>query len=109
MISRYGLLAKIIAHAPTRSEAAHRLAHALRTIQVKGLRTNRDFLLAILTHPDFLAGSPHMYGNACSTQPDLDRDARQIPFLFEQEKNTLPPSGGKPETRSAYMLSTIFP
>ncbi|GHO98590.1 hypothetical protein KSF_086380 [Reticulibacter mediterranei] len=77
MISRYGLLAKVIAHAPTRSEAAHRLAHALREIQVKGLRTNRDFLLAILTHPDFLAGSPPT--DFVHTHPELLNQQEQEP------------------------------
>jgi acetyl/propionyl-CoA carboxylase alpha subunit len=69
MITRYGLLAKVIAHAPTRNEAAHRLAHALREIHVKGLPTNRDFLLAILTHPDFLAGNPQT--DFVRTHPEL--------------------------------------
>jgi propionyl-CoA carboxylase alpha chain len=50
------LLAKVIAHASTRREAAYRLARALTEMRLHGLRTNRDFLSATLTHRDFLAG-----------------------------------------------------
>jgi propionyl-CoA carboxylase alpha chain len=50
------MLAKIIVHAPTRREAALRLARALETTRVQGLKTNRDFLVATLRTPEFLAG-----------------------------------------------------
>ena len=50
------ILAKVIAHAPTREEAAARLARVLERTQVQGLTTNRDFLVATLRHPAFLAG-----------------------------------------------------
>ncbi len=51
------LLAKIIAHAPTRGEAIRKLTRALRCLGVGGVTTNRDFLVAVLTHPAFEAGS----------------------------------------------------
>ena len=50
------MLAKVIAHAPTRAEAARALAGALERAQVHGVTTNRDLLVRILRHPDFLAG-----------------------------------------------------
>ncbi len=50
------LLAKLIAHAPTREEAALRLATALQRLRVHGVTTNRDLLVAILRHEAFLAG-----------------------------------------------------
>jgi propionyl-CoA carboxylase alpha chain len=50
------MLAKIVTHAPTRREAALRLARALETTRVQGLVTNRDFLVAVLRTPEFLAG-----------------------------------------------------
>jgi acetyl/propionyl-CoA carboxylase alpha subunit len=50
------LLAKVVAHAPTRAEAAGVLAGALRSSRVHGVRTNRDLLVGILTAPEFLAG-----------------------------------------------------
>ncbi|MGA5424001.1 acetyl/propionyl/methylcrotonyl-CoA carboxylase subunit alpha [Streptomyces lavendulocolor] len=52
------MLAKVIAHAPTRDEAVRRLAHALARTRVHGPVTNRDLLLASLRHPDFAAGRP---------------------------------------------------
>ena len=50
------MLAKVIAHAPTRQEAALRLARALARSRIRGVTTNRDFLVAVLRHPEFLAG-----------------------------------------------------
>ena len=50
------MLAKVIAWAPTRAEAAARLAAALAGARVHGLTTNRDLLVRTLRHPDFLAG-----------------------------------------------------
>ena len=49
------LVAKVIAHAPTRSGAARQLARALRTSQITGIRTNVETLVAICTETDFLA------------------------------------------------------
>jgi len=49
------LVAKVIAHAPTRADAARRLARALRGSQITGIRTNLDALVAILGEADFLA------------------------------------------------------
>jgi propionyl-CoA carboxylase alpha chain len=58
VISPYydSLLAKVIAHAPTRAEAARRLSRALAAAQIHGLRTNRELLVRILEHPEFLHG-----------------------------------------------------
>jgi len=50
------MLAKVIAHAPSRSEAAGRLAAALRTARISGVTTNRDLLVRILQDEEFLAG-----------------------------------------------------
>ncbi|MBA3642044.1 MAG: ATP-grasp domain-containing protein, partial [Acidobacteria bacterium] len=50
------MLAKVVAHAPTRAEAAGRLAVALERLHLGGLTTNRDFLAATLRHPAFLDG-----------------------------------------------------
>jgi propionyl-CoA carboxylase alpha chain len=50
------MLAKVVAHAPTRSEAAGRLARALERLHLAGVTTNREFLAAALRHPAFLAG-----------------------------------------------------
>jgi propionyl-CoA carboxylase alpha chain len=50
------MLAKVIAHGPTRTEAAGRLALALERLHLGGIITNRDFLVATLRTPEFLAG-----------------------------------------------------
>ena len=50
------MLAKVVAHAPTRGEAAGRLALALERLHLGGVATNRDLLAGILRHPEYLAG-----------------------------------------------------
>ncbi|MDT9592866.1 biotin carboxylase N-terminal domain-containing protein [Nocardioides zeae] len=50
------MLAKVVAWAPTRRQAARRLAGALRRARLHGVRTNRDQLVALLTDEAFLAG-----------------------------------------------------
>ncbi len=50
------MLAKVISHAPTRTEAIRVLASALREMVVAGPITNREFLIRVLEHPSFLAG-----------------------------------------------------
>ncbi|MEU9165032.1 biotin carboxylase N-terminal domain-containing protein [Streptomyces sp. NPDC048424] len=50
------MLAKVIAHAPTRAEAVRALAHALAGARIHGLTTNRELLVRSLHHPEFAAG-----------------------------------------------------
>jgi propionyl-CoA carboxylase alpha chain len=50
------MLAKVIAWAPDRAEAARKLAAALAGAKIHGVRTNRDLLVNVLRHQDFLAG-----------------------------------------------------
>ncbi|MFJ5828940.1 acetyl/propionyl/methylcrotonyl-CoA carboxylase subunit alpha [Streptomyces sp. NPDC093089] len=49
------MLAKVIVHAPTRAEAARKLAHTLERARVHGPVTNRGLLVASLRHPDYTA------------------------------------------------------
>jgi acetyl/propionyl-CoA carboxylase alpha subunit len=51
------LLAKVIAHAPTRAEAIARLDVALKQYTWLGLTTNVEFLRAVLGHPEFVSGA----------------------------------------------------
>ncbi|WP_068260181.1 ATP-binding protein [Janibacter limosus] len=51
------MLAKVIARAPTREEAARELAAALRHSRIHGITTNRDLLVASLTNEEFLSGT----------------------------------------------------
>ena len=50
------MLAKVIAWAPGREEAARRLSRALRRARIHGPVTNRDLLVRILEHPEFASG-----------------------------------------------------
>ncbi|MFJ9035143.1 biotin carboxylase N-terminal domain-containing protein [Streptomyces sp. NPDC102406] len=50
------MLAKVVAHAPTRGAAVRALAGALERAQVHGPATNRDLLVRSLRHPEFTDG-----------------------------------------------------
>ncbi|MFE9610265.1 biotin carboxylase N-terminal domain-containing protein [Streptomyces sp. NPDC006012] len=47
------MLAKVVAHAPTRAEALRKLSGALERTAVHGPVTNRDLLVRSLRHPEF--------------------------------------------------------
>ncbi|TLP63914.1 ATP-grasp domain-containing protein [Microbispora fusca] len=51
------MLAKVVSYGGDRAEAARRLAHALARARIHGLTTNRDILVGVLRHPDFLSGA----------------------------------------------------
>jgi propionyl-CoA carboxylase alpha chain len=50
------MLAKIISYAPNRTDAAGKLAKALESAHIGGLKTNRDFLVNCLKTKEFLDG-----------------------------------------------------
>ncbi|WP_304177353.1 acetyl/propionyl/methylcrotonyl-CoA carboxylase subunit alpha, partial [Phenylobacterium aquaticum] len=50
------MIAKLIAHAPTREGASDRLAQACAEVEVWPVKTNAGFLARCLDHPDFIAG-----------------------------------------------------
>jgi acetyl/propionyl-CoA carboxylase alpha subunit len=50
------MLAKVIAHGPTRRDAIHQLVWALDRAWLPGVVTNREHLARILRHPGFAAG-----------------------------------------------------
>jgi acetyl-CoA/propionyl-CoA carboxylase, biotin carboxylase, biotin carboxyl carrier protein len=50
------MIAKLIAHAPTRAEALERLASALRETEIAGVTTNLPFLRWLVAHPLVRAG-----------------------------------------------------
>lgn len=51
------MLAKVITHAKTRSDAALKLAQTLESSHIGGVITNRDYLVSILRSEDFLKGN----------------------------------------------------
>ena len=55
------MLAKVIVHAPTRTEAIDKLIRALSHASVQGLVTNLGFLVRVLSHPEFGAGNTHTH------------------------------------------------
>jgi len=50
------MMAKVIAWGADRRQAAERLARALESLRVAGVRHNIAFLISVLRHPDFLRG-----------------------------------------------------
>lgn len=50
------MIAKVISHGATRREAIAKLARALETTSIQGISNNRDFLVAALRTPEFIAG-----------------------------------------------------
>ena len=76
------MLAKVIASAATRTEAAARLATALSLSPIQGVVTNRDLLVAILRHEVFLSGdtttaylAEHLDELLAASRPDADATA----------------------------------
>ncbi len=73
------MLGKVIAHAPTRTEAAQLLRRALEETWLPGLVTNREHLARILGHAAFLAGELDTHflarhaGELAARTPGLDR------------------------------------
>ena len=83
------LVAKVIAHAPTRVEAARQLARALRGSQITGIRTNVDSLVAILGEADYLAAdTPTAY--------------------LDEHTDVLTPIGPAGDDRVALLLGAVF-
>jgi propionyl-CoA carboxylase alpha chain len=77
------MLAKVIAHAPTRDQAVATLAAALRRARIHGPTTNRALLVRVLEHPEFLAGAvdTHFLDRhdiEVLARPLADRDDEQL-------------------------------
>jgi len=89
------MLAKIIAHGATRNDATRRLVRALRDLGVGGIVTNREFLLAVLTHPAFLAGETDTHfidrnlppeARSAARNPAADRLHAIVAALHDHER-----------------------
>ena len=83
------LVAKVIAHAPTRDGAVRRLARALQAAQVTGVQTNIDTLVAILGEAEFVA-------------------ARTLTTYLDDHPAVLTPAGPEGEDRLALLLGAVF-
>ena len=53
------MLAKILTHGDDRDHALRRMDRALRRLVVDGVVTNREFLVDLIAHPDFVARRHH--------------------------------------------------
>ncbi len=69
------MIAKVIAHGPTRRAAAGQLAAALAGSTIDGITTNRDLLVATLRHQEFLGPSDDGVGNAGDSDFLIRHDA----------------------------------
>ena len=95
------MLAKVIAHAPTRAEAAGRLALALERLHLGGVTTNRAFLAATLRHPDFLAGA--------TTTDFIERLGEQLTGgTGEADERANSSDDPDPETAEAAMAAALW-
>ena len=72
------MLAKVVAHAADRRQAARVLARALSELRVHGVRTNLSLLIDVLRHPEFLAGNLDTHFIATHLQLDRARTAAQV-------------------------------
>ncbi|MBS0412524.1 MAG: methylcrotonoyl-CoA carboxylase [Proteobacteria bacterium] len=84
------MIAKLIAHAPTREAAARRLAEACRRVEVWPVRANAWFLANCADHPDFLAAKLdtdfiNARLEALTTRPDPKPSAAAIAALARRE------------------------
>jgi acetyl-CoA carboxylase biotin carboxylase subunit len=87
------LLAKLIARGKSRDAAIRRMLYALRQSSIQGLRTNRDFLIRLLDHPEFRSGgahtgfiAEHLAELLSDDDPRLDRDSLVAAALYLQNQ-----------------------
>jgi 3-methylcrotonyl-CoA carboxylase alpha subunit/geranyl-CoA carboxylase alpha subunit len=84
------MLGKLIAHAPTRSEAIAKLCTGLKQTTLLGLPTNRAFLAACLQHPTFATGEA------------------LIPFLAEQAHTVRERLEATSDERTVAVLAVLY-
>ncbi|MEU8353668.1 biotin carboxylase N-terminal domain-containing protein [Streptomyces sp. NPDC048845] len=97
------LLAKAVVHAPTRAEAARRLAHALARARVHGPVTNRDLLVRTLRHPDFAAPDTGFYDRNLPelVSPPADEPLAALAAALADAADARHPLGAWRNVRSA--------
>ncbi len=91
------MLAKIITSGDNRAVALQRMRSALRSLSAQGVVTNRDFLLRVLNHPEFIAGNfdthfieRHMQGALTESLDDsAERHAAVVATLASQQQREL--------------------
>jgi len=105
------MLAKIIAHGATRDDATRRLVRALRDLGIAGVTTNREFLIAVLTHPAFAAGETDTHfiernlpaeTRAGERDPAADRVHAIVAALHDHERRRRMPGPLPPNIPSGW-------
>jgi acetyl/propionyl-CoA carboxylase alpha subunit len=78
------MLAKLITHGATREEANRKMLRALKGLSVRGVKTNRHFLMSVLSHPVYGEGrlsthfiDEHM-SESLSEVPDPSAERRAL-------------------------------
>jgi pyruvate carboxylase len=94
------LLVKITAKARNRKDAASKLIRALREFRVRGVQTNKSFLLNVLNNKDFLEGeitTGFIGDNPALMSPLNERDRAQklLHYIGEVIVNGTPKSLGQ--------------
>jgi len=82
------MIAKVIARDDTRAGAVARLANALETAEIAGVKTNLAFLIAALRHPSFIEGR-------------IDTG-----FIDRHKSELMPAASGAPE--EALLFAALF-
>jgi len=93
------MLAKLIAHGPTRAAAAGRLTAALEELVILGVPVNADYLGRVLHHPAFLAGRLH---TGFLTEHAAALTAPAVPAEIEAALLAVAALGDKDFRRSAF-------
>ncbi len=73
------MISKLIAWAPTRTEAIHRMVRALREYELQGIHSTIPFLINVLKHKRFISGN--FTTNFIAEEPslfDLNKDRGKI-------------------------------
>jgi pyruvate carboxylase len=86
------LLVKVTARGPTLQTAAARAGRAVAELRVRGVATNRSFLMALLRNPSFLAGETHTgfvdeHPDLIHADPGADRASRLLLRLADATVN----------------------
>ncbi len=123
------LLVKITAKARTRKDAAAKLVRALKEFRVRGVTTNKSFMLHVLQNKEFLEGYVDTGFIAANPQllaplKEKDRAQKLLHYLGEVIVNGTPPALGatgpppstvdpiipdiKPHVRKTKSLKSVF-
>ena len=94
------LLVKVTSWAMRFDDAANKAGRALKEMNVKGVRTNRTFLMNVLNHPVFRAGGCDTgfiadHPQLLNTQPKEDKEMKVLTFLGDKYINGN--KGNKPD------------